>query len=174
MTQNIPMPTSSLMPPIFPMTGGCQCGAVRFRAASLLDNPHVCHCRMCQKATGSFFAALVGVPKTDLTWTRGHAVTFQSSSDVERGFCRDCGTPLFFHHIPGKHVSISIGAFDTPAAIPLAFELGHADRAPQLDQIGQVKQFGTAEEEMPERAAMIAASNRQHPDHDTEMWPAWG
>ena len=154
-----------------PMSGGCQCGAVRFRAGALLDNPHLCHCRMCQKASGSFFAALVGVPKAELTWTRGVPATFHSSADVERGFCQNCGTPLFFHHIPGEHVSISIAAFDTPAAIPLAFELGHDMRAAQIDQIGKVTQYGTAEEEMPERAAAIAASNRQHPDYDTENWP---
>ena len=103
------------------MTGGCQCGAVRFRARSLMDNPHVCHCRMCQKAVGGFFAALVGVPKTDLTWTAGEPAVFEREG-VERGFCRDCGTPLFFHRTSGGHVSLCIAAFDEPAAIPLVFE----------------------------------------------------
>ncbi len=45
----------------FRMTGGCQCGAVRYALLSPPTNPHICHCRMCQKAFGSFFAPLAGV-----------------------------------------------------------------------------------------------------------------
>lgn len=120
----------------FPLSGGCQCGAIRFRAQSLLDNPHVCHCRMCQKASGNFFTALVGVPLTDLIWTRGTPARFSSSEGIDRGFCRDCGTPLFFHRQSGKHISISIAAFDTPEVIPLAFELDMERRMPQLAQLG--------------------------------------
>ena len=57
------------------MSGGCQCGAVRFRAEALSDNPHVCHCRMCQKAAGNLFGARVGVPGLthDLMRRRGGA-----------------------------------------------------------------------------------------------------
>ncbi len=44
-------------------TGGCQCGAVRFRIKGALGRPSICHCRMCQKQFGSFFGALVTVPK---------------------------------------------------------------------------------------------------------------
>jgi hypothetical protein len=152
-------------------TGGCQCGAVRFRAKSLLDNTHVCHCRMCQKASGNFFAALVGVPLTDFAWTRGEAAAFRSSALVQRGFCRDCGTPLFFRHDHNQHISMSIGAFDDPKSIPLAFQLGMEGRVPQVDQFADLKDYGTTEEEGEAEAAAIKAENRQHPDHDTEVWP---
>jgi hypothetical protein len=156
-----------------PLTGGCQCGAVRFRAAVLMDNPHVCHCRMCQKASGNFFAALVGVKHADLTWTRGQAATFSSSPGIARGFCRDCGTPLFFRRDGGGHVSLSIGAFDTPAAIPLDFEFGIEGRLPHLDQLGQLEAIVTESDdgEGADAAAAIKAGNRQHPDHDTDRWP---
>lgn len=147
-------------------TGGCQCGAVRFRAGSLLDNPHVCHCRMCQKATGGFFAALVGVPKEDLEWVRGEPAVFESSAGVERGFCRDCGTPLFYHATEGGHVSLGIATFDDAAAIPLQFEAGLSTRLPQVAQLGHlpVEDF---EAERPDWAAGIRATTRQHPDHET-------
>ena len=152
------------------LTGGCQCGAVRFRAASLRDNPHVCHCRMCQKAAGNFFMALVGVPLTDFAWTRGRASVFKSSDLVERGFCSECGTPLSFQHADNQHISMAIGAFDDPAAIPLNFQLGMEARLPQVDQLADLRDYGTTEEAIPEAGA-IKASNRQHPDHDTEVWP---
>ncbi|MBI1418285.1 MAG: GFA family protein [Limimaricola sp.] len=152
-------------------TGGCQCGAVRFRATALVDNAHVCHCRMCQKAVGGFFAALVGVPKTDLTWTRGAPAVFESSDGYERGFCAACGTPLFYHDKAGAHVSLCIAAFDRPATIPLTFEAGLEARLPQIDQLGRMDSTSTTEGSMPEAACAIAASNHQHPDHDTADWP---
>ena len=154
------------------MSGGCQCGAVRYSAGGLLDNPHVCHCRMCQKATGNFFAALVGVPRAALTWTRGTPAVFESSAGIERGFCRDCGTPLFYHRRSGGHVSITIGSFDDPGAIPLVSESSRDLAAPQLGQLGHLPFDASREEEDPEAAARIAASSRQHPDHDTQGWHA--
>ena len=158
----------------FPLSGGCQCGAIRFRAQSLRDNPHVCHCRMCQKASGNFFAALVGVPLIDLTWTRGKPARFSSSDGIDRGFCRDCGTPLFFHRLSGENISMTIAAFDTPAVIPLAFELGNEGRMPQLAQLGRILTYGTSEEADPEGTDLARRTKHQHPDHDTEVWPLRG
>ncbi len=155
----------------FPLSGGCQCGSIRFRAQSLLDNPHVCHCRMCQKASGNFFAALVGVPLTDLNWTRGTPARFSSSEGIDRGFCRDCGTPLFFQRLSGKHVSIAIATFDTPEVIPLAFELGLEGKMPQLAQLGHIRTYGTSEEADPSSADLARSTNHQHPDRDTDVWP---
>jgi hypothetical protein len=153
------------------LSGGCQCGAVRYQARSLKDNPHVCHCRMCQKAAGNFFMALVGVPHEDFTWTRGTPGVFRSSEQVERGFCAKCGTPLFFKHDDGAHISMAIGSFDHPEKIPLRFQLGMEGRLPQVDQLADLMDYGTTEEGDPEDAAAIKASNHQHPDHDTDVWP---
>ncbi len=158
----------------FPIFGGCQCGQIRYSADSLLDNPHVCHCRMCQKAVGNFFAALVGVPLKDFKWTRGNPGTFKSSELVERGFCADCGTPLFFRHLHNQHISLSIGSFDHPAQIPLEFQLGMEARLPQIDQLTDLKDFGTTAESDPEGVEAIRVSNRQHPDHETVRWPEQG
>ena len=75
-------------------TGGCQCGAVRFRIRGELGRPSICHCRMCQKAFGSFFGPLVSA--NGLRWTRGEPKRFASSNLIRRGFCADCGTPLTY------------------------------------------------------------------------------
>ena len=55
----------------FRLTGGCQCGAVRYALHEPPTGPHICHCRMCQKAFGSFFAPLTGVPLQAFELTRG-------------------------------------------------------------------------------------------------------
>src|SRR5690606_35636756 len=91
------------------MTGGCQCGAVRYALYAEPSGPHICHCRMCQKAFGSYFAPLAGVALADFAWTRGRPRVFNSSSVVERGFCGDCGTPLSFRYTDGERIAISLG-----------------------------------------------------------------
>ncbi|MUZ66401.1 GFA family protein, partial [Agrobacterium vitis] len=52
-------------------TGGCQCGAIRFRVNGALKDSSICHCRMCQKAFGAYYAPLVSVRGVDFQWTRG-------------------------------------------------------------------------------------------------------
>jgi hypothetical protein len=152
-------------------TGGCQCGAVRFHAAELRDNPHVCYCRMCQKATGNLFAALVGVRHEHLTWTRGKASEFNSSDVAARGFCPNCGTSLYYRSLGGPHVSISIGAFDEPNKIALLYQMGMEGKHPSLMHLDAVEEVGTTEEIDGEDAvAKIRASSHQHPDHDTDDW----
>ena len=156
--------------PAGPFSGGCQCGAIRFHATELRDNPHVCYCRMCQKATGNLFAALVGVRHENLTWTRGKPAEFNSSDSAARGFCADCGTSLYYRGLGGPHVSISIGAFDEPHRIPLWYQMGLEGKHPSLFHLNDVEEAGTTESAMAEDAVAIKASNHQHPDHDTEHW----
>jgi hypothetical protein len=127
---------------------------------------------MCQKAAGNFFMALVGVPLVDFAWTRGKASVFKSSAKVERGFCAACGTPLSFQHADNQHISMAIGAFDEPAGIPLEFQLGMEARLPQVDQLADLKDYGSTESNDPEGAPAIRVSNNQHPDHDTAVWPS--
>jgi hypothetical protein len=153
-----------------PFTGGCQCGAVRFHADKLRSNPHVCYCRMCQKATGNLFAALVGVKHPNLTWTRGTPSEFLSSDKAARGFCKDCGTSLYYRSLGGPHVSLSIGAFDEPHRIPLLYQMGMEGKHPSLFHLDDVEAERTTEEEDPEGTAAIRLSNHQHPDHDTDAW----
>ncbi len=69
------------------MTGGCQCGAVRY---ALFETPEstICHCRMCQKAVGGPFAALSKVPLSRFAWTRGEPAAFRSSIGRRAAFLR--------------------------------------------------------------------------------------
>jgi hypothetical protein len=145
-------------------TGGCQCGAVRFRAEKL-GRPSICHCRMCQKAFGSFFGALVTVDHAHLTWTRGQPSLFRSSAKVKRGFCNKCGTPLTYH--VGEHIELAIGAFDHPELIEPQVQVNHDKRLPWIDHLFE-KPAATS----PEMEAFFdSVVSNQHPDHDTAVWP---
>lgn len=146
-------------------SGGCQCGAIRFTAEPNLKNGHLCHCRMCQKAVGAPFAAHVGVPAETLNWTKGSPAEFESSEAIFRGFCRDCGTYLYFRRHGTNRQSMSIAAFDRAADIPLDAELGIESRWPALVPL-PIEQV-TSEEENADGLVAIQASNKQHPDHDT-------
>jgi hypothetical protein len=154
-----------------PFAGGCQCGAVRYRAAHVLDSSHICHCRMCQKASGNFFAALVGVPRAAMEWTRGAPTLFASSDSVARGFCNQCGTPLTYDYHASKHLNITTGSLDDSSALPPKMQFGIEARMPWFGTLAALPDDGPTEKTMTGAVAAIRASNHQHPDHDTAEWP---
>lgn len=149
-------------------TGGCQCGAVRFLVDGPLDDPHVCHCRMCQKAVGNLYASLVSTGLAKLVWTRGEPARFQSSNHAERGFCRECGTPLFYESPFGS--ALMIGSFDHPEEIAPATAWGIEAKMPYADEIQSLPSYATLDDE-PEGSAKHELKSYQHPDHDTDVWP---
>ena len=141
------------------LTGGCQCGAIRFALASKPATPGICHCRMCQKAGGSPFMAFAGLPTADVTWTRGVLSTFESSTIATRGFCSACGTPLTYQAKPDR-ISFTIGSFDEPAAIVPVEQLGLESVLPWSEHISEL-------EPVPSAQTGPDFVNNQHPDHDT-------
>jgi hypothetical protein len=147
-------------------TGGCQCGAVRFRVTKL-GRASVCHCRMCQKAHGGVGG--VYVVGFDLTITRGAMKHFRSSNKVRRGFCGDCGTPLTFEMDSGG-VDISIAAFDRAAEITPDIQYAPEDRLPWFDSLHTLR-TRTPEEEAKVASHYAGIVSYQHPDHDTAEWP---
>lgn len=146
------------------MTGGCQCGAVRFRAISPLGRASLCHCRMCQKAFGGFFGALVSA-SGGLVWTRGAPSYFQSSNRVRRGFCGDCGTPLSYEP-EGADPELAIGAFDDPSAIAPVIQHDVAARMPWFETLAGLP-TRTAEEAAQAEAFYASIVSYQHPDRET-------
>ena len=96
------------------LTGGCQCGAVRYEWVEKPAYSSVCYCRMCQKASGQPFMGLTGGKSEHLKWTRGAPSIFRSSNMVERGFCPDCGTPLTYAFDGTGRISVTINSLDDP------------------------------------------------------------
>ncbi|MBW8788377.1 GFA family protein [Rhizobium leguminosarum] len=149
-------------------TGGCQCGAVRFRISGRLGRPSICHCRMCQKQFGGFFSALVTAPEEGMEWTRGEPSYFQSSVNIDRGFCSNCGTPMTYRH-PGG-LELAIGTFDDRSDLAPLIQVNYEARLPWVEEIFEAPVL--KDQDFYSRQEAIISF--QHPDHDTEVWPAKG
>lgn len=96
------------------LTGGCQCGRVRYTAKVETDEAYLCHCRMCQKATGGFAASFVFLPKEAVNWRSGPD-WYNSSPIAHRPFCSNCGTPLGFAFLKSDSMDLTVGSFDDPS-----------------------------------------------------------
>jgi hypothetical protein len=144
---------------------------VRYALHAPLIKPSICHCRMCQKAFGAFYAPLAGVPLESFELTRGTLGIFKSSDAVERGFCRDCGTPLTFRYLSEDEISISIGSLDDPSIAKPEIQYGMEGRLAWLGELDALPGLRTEEDGPAARYDIIKHTNHQHPDHDTAEWP---
>ena len=146
------------------LTGGCQCGAVRFALSAPPMKVSICHCRMCQKASGSPFASFAEIENGSFSWTRGKPSAFRSSSIAERDFCRDCGTPLSFRRIDGPRIEIMTGAFDRPDRLVPIRQYGTESRLGWVVAIANLASQTTLQNYGQEKLDGIVS--HQHPDHD--------
>jgi hypothetical protein len=97
------------------MAGGCACGKVRFEATVEPDEAYLCHCRMCQRATGSLSIALVNARLVDVSW-HSEPNWYDSSPIARRPFCASCGTSLgFMFRQDADKMDLSVAAFDDPS-----------------------------------------------------------
>jgi hypothetical protein len=146
------------------MTGGCQCGAVRYRVDQAPEWAGVCHCRMCQKAGGAPFMAFFLVRRKNFVLTRAALATFRSSAIAERGFCSACGTPLSYRMDGRDDVSVTIGSLDAPAEVAPTEQLGAESMLPWFPDLANLP--ATESEAWMAKYRIADVGNRQHPDHD--------
>ena len=146
------------------LTGGCQCGAIRFAMTAAPVRISICHCRMCQKASGAPFASFADIQKSDFAWTRGKPAAFKSSSIAERDFCPQCGTPLTFRRIDGERIEIMTGTFDRPDRVIPTRQYGTESRLGWVVGIANMPSLTTLQNYGPDKMATI--TSHQHPDHD--------
>ena len=97
------------------MTGGCQCGRVRYAIDIDDREAYLCHCRMCQRATGGVSIAFKNVAKSTLDWTTREPDRYRSSPFAQRGFCSACGTPLTYESDDHDQLDLTVGSFDDPS-----------------------------------------------------------
>ncbi|NJQ98076.1 MAG: GFA family protein [Hydrococcus sp. CSU_1_8] len=99
-------------------TGGCMCGAIRYECSTEPIVMGNCHCRDCQRATGSAFAPAILIPRNAITITgdvKYYDIQGDSGGIVSRGFCPICGSRLFGKPPIPDLISILVGSLDDPS-----------------------------------------------------------
>ena len=97
------------------VSGGCACGRVRYSARIDNDEAYLCHCRMCQRATGSVAIAFKNVKQANVQWD-GEPDWYDSSPIAIRPYCRECGTSLGFQFKEGsENMDLTVASFDDPS-----------------------------------------------------------
>jgi hypothetical protein len=97
------------------MSGGCACGRVRFSAKVDNDEAYLCHCRMCQRATGSVSIAFKNLKAADVVW-KAEPDWYDSSPIACRPFCARCGTSFGFRFKEGsENMDLTVASFDDPS-----------------------------------------------------------
>ena len=145
------------------LTGGCQCGAIRYRLDGAPLRASICHCRMCQKAGAAPFMAFAAIPLDKFHVTKGVIATFASSDIAERGFCAKCGTPLTYRVLAGHATSVTILSLDDPNAVAPDTQFGVESQVHWL--AGALSLPAIRTEDWMARAKIASVGNHQHPDH---------
>lgn len=110
--------------------GGCLCGAVRYRVTGPLRDVINCHCSMCRRLHGNF-GPHSKAPKSSITITRDDGLAWYRTSDVaRRGFCRECGSGLFWEPFELDATGIIAGTLDAPTTLQT---MGHIFVAEKSD-----------------------------------------
>ena len=147
------------------LTGGCQCGAVRYRLSAEPTGVNICHCRMCQKASGGPMMAFGGVRLSEFFVSSGAIATFSSSDIAERGFCAQCGTPLTYQGVGSDRISVTLGSLDEPGAVAPVTQLGVESKVSWLVPSLSLPEIRT--DQWLAKKKIAAIDNHQHPDHET-------
>jgi len=100
------------------MTGQCLCSAVKFTARDVPHQIGVCHCSQCRRvSSGPYFAVAAGSVAFEGEENLGR---YRSSDWAERGFCRKCGSSLFYRMIEEDRYMMAVGSFDDQSGFELA------------------------------------------------------
>lgn len=110
-----------------PLSGGCLCGAVRYRIEAEPLFCCVCHCESCRRAAGGDSVGWVTVPAAGFRLVQGALRSFASSPGVSRGFCAECGTSLTYAN-DADSIDVTLAILDDPEAVPPTAEVWLEER----------------------------------------------
>ena len=114
-------------------SGSCLCGSVAFVIDGDLSAPSACHCGQCRKQSGHVWAS-TGTHQDNLSFSSDETLSWFRASDIaRRGFCKACGSFLFWQHNDEDTISISMGALDEPTGLKLARHIFVADKGDYYD-----------------------------------------
>ena len=113
---------------------------------------------------------MLRIPLVHFAWTRGTASVFKSSSIVDRGFCKKCGTPIYMFEQGDDFIDLAAGTMDNPNEIEkLESQIGIESRLHWFSRMHQLPEQSTEENRQTEEMSKL--KSLQHPDYDTEVWP---
>jgi hypothetical protein len=118
------------------LTGGCACGAIRYRLASQPFDTGWCHCRLCQLSSGAPAMVFSTVPAADLLFEQGQdrLNVFASTGFGRRSFCSLCGSLLTMQvDFQPETIDFTVATLDDPGAVAPEFHICHASRIPWFD-----------------------------------------
>jgi hypothetical protein len=130
-----------------PLTGGCQCGGVRYEVSGVPVELYVCHCRECRKQSASAFGISVICRREDFRLTSGKVRSWSRPADsgnkVRCLFCPDCGSRLWHEDESGTETTLSVkgGSFDEPIDLAPAFHIWTKRKLPGVVIPQGAKQF---------------------------------
>ena len=113
--------------------GSCLCGAVNFRIDGPLGASDACHCSMCRRQSGHFWASVDVLRKDLKIGGADHLTWFQSSEAVRRGFCSVCGSALFWDAPAREKIAVSMGSLESPTGARLEKHIFVADKGDYYD-----------------------------------------
>lgn len=122
-------------------SGGCFCGAVRYEVKGPLRGVVNCHCSQCTKLNGIFGSHSKAL-KSNITITRNGGLSWHKISDIaRRGFCRECGSGLFWDHIEQNALGIIAGSLDSPTDLKTIGHIFVQDKSDFYEITDDIQQF---------------------------------
>lgn len=132
------------------LTGGCLCGAIRYRIEAAPVEALYCHCRMCRRAHGAPVVAWLTVPSAGFAIITGEPAGYRSSADATRSFCGRCGTPLTWQAVGNPTlIDVSTASLDNPAAVAPTLHLWTESRIPWFETADLLPRYPANERPRP-------------------------
>jgi hypothetical protein len=123
-------------------TGGCVCGAIRYRAAAAPMRGVICHCEQCRRHSGAPCLAFAHFPAERFAWTQATPKWYRSSQYAERGFCPQCGSTLAMREeVLSDRVQICVGTLDDAARIRIDDHVWTQARIPWFEVRDDLPRF---------------------------------
>ena len=125
------------------LTGGCQCGAVRYEVEGDAAHHALCHCNDCRASSGAPATAWMAFAAENFRITSGEAIAYNSSGASWRHFCGACGTGLYFINedmLPGI-VDIQSATLDNAQDHAPGAQIQTAERLGYMGKLSQMPEF---------------------------------
>ena len=120
-------------------TGSCKCGDITYRVSGKVRSVVNCHCGLCRKINGSAFSTYVAVADDDFEILQGEPRNNRISSNAEKNFCGNCGTPLFNRN--PKYAGLTIlhlGSIDEPLGLAPTYNIYTESKLDWLESIPDI------------------------------------